>query len=201
MSTLTNKKQTQTVGSLLNTSLKAYSQLLNSGIENLSQIKLPSLNNDCDTCPPKEECPPKFIGKLYRQAMQGERIIIPFIVQNSCSDYKTYRIGIRELKNLDGDLAPTQPVLNKNLVTLPPNASERVLLGVNLAQFTNGTYQAEIVIRENLYNQNILLTLDVEDYDAPIFSPYSEKKYQLKWQSWKSHFYCEKPIRKPTQNG
>lgn len=191
-----NSNLAQNLESLLDTSIKTYSKLLTTGIESLSQLKIPTISENCISCPPKEECPPKFIGKIFRKAMPGEKIIIPFTVQNQYSDFKTYRIGIRELKDPDGDPAPSQPVLNKTLITLPPYGSERILLGISLSQFSQTTYSAEIVIRENLYNQNILLILEVGDFTSEIVVPLDEKKYQLKWQSWKIHFYCEKPTGK-----
>lgn len=184
-----NSSIADSFGSLITQSLQAYKEILDTGLQN-TNFKLPN-SSDCDTCPPKEKCPPKFIGKIDRKAMSNERIIVPMMIGNSCSSAKTYKIGVRELLDQDGNLAPQQPVLNKNSVTLQPNGKERVLIGVNLANFKNGIYQAEVVIRELEYNQNVLLTLDIDDYAAPLISPLNEKDFKLKWQSWKTHFYCE----------
>lgn len=174
---------------LMTQSLQAYTEILDSGLKN-SNFKLPN-SSDCETCPPQENCPPKFIGKIHRVAMSNERIIVPMMIGNSCSIVKTYKVGVRELLDPDGNLAPQQPVLNKNSVTLQPNAKERVLIGINLANFKNGSYEAEVVIRELEYNQNVLLSVEIEDYASSVFSPLNEKDFKLKWQSWKTHFYCE----------
>lgn len=179
------------LGTILSRSFEMYKGILETGF-NATNLKLPT-SSDCDACAPKEECPPKFIGKLYRSAMPNECIIVPFIINNGSSVPKTYRIGMRELKDNDGNLAPIQPKLNKNTVVLPPNGQERILIGLQLANFSKGTYETEVVVREKDYNQNILLTVDVQDVSASVFTPLDEKKYNLKWQSWKTHFYCERP--------
>lgn len=144
-------------------------------------------------CPPEEECPPHCILQITRCAYAGEKIMVPFLVKNNCNSQKTYRIGLRELKNIDGSPAPAQPELNKKQVTLEPGNSELVLLGVDLGQFTNGnTYTAEVVIREKEINQNICFKLIVEAANnIPVAEPQDEKKYLLRWQNWQSHFYCE----------
>ncbi|MFD1163370.1 MULTISPECIES: hypothetical protein [Hwangdonia] len=157
------------------------------------------LNSD-DCCAPKEKCPPHCIASINRKAMAGERIIIPFVVKNNCQKPKTYKIGARELKDQDGKLATAQPLLNKNSVSLQPNTSERVLISLDLVNFKDGVYTAEIVLREKEYNQNICLTVSVGDHSAPIVTPYEEKKFKLKWQSWKSHFYCEPKERATTRS-
>src|SRR6185503_10218617 len=122
----------------------------------MSSIGLPTFNlpflkkDDCDCCPPKNECPPHCILQITRHASAGERIIVPFMVKNKCGATKHYRIGVRDLKNDDGSIAPSQPVLNKHEVTLDAGQSELVLMSIDLLQFSNGnTYNAEIVLREN----------------------------------------------------
>lgn len=160
----------------------------------LGKIIIPMLGKkDCDCCPPKEECPPHCLLLITRNASSGEKIIVPFMVKNTCGTTKTYRVGVRELKSIDGNLAPSQPKLNKNSVTLAANQSEQVLMEIDLAGFQNNTYNAEIVIREKNINQNICFTLVVGNANAPVAEPIDEKKYLLHWQSWKSHFYCETP--------
>lgn len=160
-------------------------------------IKIPTLNSgncNCNCCAPEESCPPHCIASITKYAMEGERIIVPFIVKNDCNQPKTYRIGVRELDDENGVAAPAQPVLNKNTVTLDAGRSEQVLLTVDLANFKNGsTYATEIVLREKEINQNICLTLIVEDSATTIVIPKSEQKLRLRWQSWKDHYYCEKP--------
>lgn len=195
MNTLTNnyKSISGSIGNIFSQSLQTYTDLLEQGLHKANAGL--SSDSDCGTCPPKNTCPPKFIGKIYRKAMAMERIIVPITISNPCSETKTYRIGLRELKDLDGNIAPNQPILNKNSFTLAPNARVRVLMGINLTSFGNKTYEQEIVIREQDYNQNILFTLDVVDEQGEIFAPADEKEFRLKWQSWKTHFYCE-PKRK-----
>lgn len=155
----------------------------------LSPIK--TMFNSGDCCAPKEKCPPHCIASINRNAMAGERIIVPFMVKNNCSSGKTYQVGIRDMTDQDGTSAPSQPQLNKNSVSLQPHASERVLLLLDLANFSNGTYSAEIVLREKEYNQNICLTVHVGDHNTITAIPHEEKQFKLKWQSWQSHFYCE----------
>ncbi len=158
----------------------------------LGKFTLPVLGKkDSDCCPPKEECPPHCLLQITRNALAGERIIVPFMIKNTCGATKNYRVGIRELKNIDGNVAPSQPNLNKNNVTLNANQSEQVLMEIDLAGFQNNTYNAEIVIREKNINQNICFTLVVGNANPPVAEPIDEKKYLLHWQSWKSHFYCE----------
>ncbi|XCF06462.1 hypothetical protein ABI125_01065 [Tamlana crocina] len=164
----------------------------------LNPLKAIMNNEDC--CAPKEKCPPHCIASIDRKAMAGERIMIPFTVKNNCSSAKTYQVGIRELTDQDGTLAPSQPKLNKNSVSLQPHDSERVLLVLDLANFSNGTYSAEIVLREKEYNQNICLTVNVADHHATTATPHEEKKFKLKWQSWQSHFYCEPQQNRDRQN-
>ena len=164
----------------------------------LGKFTLPLLGkkDSCDCCPPKEECPPHCLLQITRSASAGERIIVPFIVKNKCGGTKHYRIGVRELKNIDGTKAPSQPILNKNNVTLAAGESELVSMGIDLNNFSIGTYNAEIVLREKDINQNICFKLVVSDNtNAPVAEPLDEKKYRLHWQSWRSHFYCETPLK------
>lgn len=159
---------------------------------NIPKFKLQS--DDC--CAPKNECPPHCLHQIHRTAMVGERILIPFIVKNGCSSAKTYRIGVRELKDLDGQMAPDQPLVNKASVSLAGGQQERVLLMIDLSKFAEKTYQVEVVLREKDYNQNLCITLQVGSSAAPVVIPVDEKKYRLRWQSWKDHFYCDTGDRK-----
>ncbi len=175
--------------------INSMSTLTNSILKNgIPTIQIPIIGgSNCD-CPPKENCPPHCIAALKRTAMPGERIITSFTVKNDCNKTKTYRIGLRELKDENGALAPAQPVLNKNSVTLDPGASEQVLVSVDLANFNNGsTYATEIVLREKEINQNVCFTIKVENSAGASVSPLDERQYLLRWQSWKDHYYCEPP--------
>ncbi len=195
MNTIENDSLSNTLGKLINQSFQTYKVLLDAGLKGAQQNI--GSSSDCDTCPPKEQCPPKSIASIYRKAMAEERIVVPFILKNTCSHAKSYRIGLRSVTNQDGNPAPNQPYLNKNIVNLQPNAQERVLLQLDLTGFAIGKYHVEIVVREKEFNQNILLTIEVADHTAAVISPLDEKQYRLKWQSWKTHFYCEPKNRKP----
>jgi len=199
---------------LTNLSVSAFKPVMEGMINNMASmsksflksglplIKIPQLKSNCDCCPPEETCPAHCIASITRNAMQGERIITAFTVKNDCSHTKTYRIGVRELKDENGELAPAQPVLNKNAVTLEPGRSEQVLMRLDLDNFKNGsTYTTEIVLREKEINQNICFTLKVENASSTIVTPQDEQQYLLRWQSWKDHYYCERPTVSRTVSG
>ncbi len=154
---------------------------------------LKSMFNSGDCCPPEQSCPPHCIATIEKQGMAGEKVIVPILIKNTCNAPKTYRIGVRELMDIDNKPAPQQPDLNKNTISLQPNGSERVLMGLDLANFESGTYTAEIVIREKEINQNICFTLAVRDHLPALAEPGEENQYKLRWQSWRSHYYCEPP--------
>lgn len=190
---------------LTNLSMNAFRPMMEGMINNMSaftssilktdfsQVKIPLLNSDCD-CPPKETCPPHCIASITEYAREGERIITAFTVKNECSHTKTYKIGIRELKDENGNMAPNQPALNKNSVTLAPGSSEQVQVALDLADFKNGsTNTTEIVLREKEINQNVCFTVIVENTNSVTVAPQDENKYKLRWQSWKDHYYCERP--------
>lgn len=200
------KTLTENFQQLTNLSVSAFKPVMEGMINNMATIsntilksglpliKIPQLKSSSDCCPPQETCPPHCIASITRSAMQGERIVVPFTVKNDCGNIKTYRIGVRELKDENGELAPAQPVLNKNSVTLDPGRSEQVLMTVDLGNFKNGsTYTTEIVLREKEINQNICFTLNVENAGSTIVTPQDEQQYLLRWQSWKDHYYCERP--------
>jgi hypothetical protein len=167
--------------------------------KNLAQLSktafepLRSIFPSSESCPPKQECPPHCIASIFRKAAPGERIVIPFHVENDCAETRSYRVGVRELLDEDGKPAVKQPVLNKDSLTLPPYSRQRVLVSLDLEGFNVGTYTAELVLREKEFNQNVCLTIDVCDTPGVVVRPYEEKKFRLKWQSWKSHYYCEPP--------
>ena len=182
--------------------INSMSSITNSILKNgIPTIQIPLIGgSNCD-CPPKENCPPHCIAAIKRTAMPGERIITSFTVKNNCNKTKTYRIGVRELKDENGALAPAQPVLNKNSVTLDPGVSEQVLVSVDLSNFNNGsTYTTEIVLREKEINQNICFTIKVDNSGSTTVSPLDEQQYLLRWQSWKDHYYCERPALSKVPN-
>ena len=192
-----SKLSVNTMQPLFKNMVETASNLNNSILEG----KIPSLdlssfqiNKKSNCCPPVTECPPQCIASISREARSDERIIVPFLIKNTCSTQKTYRVGVRELKNLDGQLAPNQLFLNKTAVTLAPGARENILMSLDLSNFSNGsTYEAEIVIREKEINQNICFTLYVNDHTPMTVSPYNENQYKQKWLNWHSHFYCDPP--------
>ncbi len=161
---------------------------------------LKAIFNSGDCCPPEQACPPHCIASIQRQAMQGEKILVPFMVTNKCAQAKTYRVGVRELVDQDNKMAPQQPNLNKKSVVLKPNSGERVIMSIDLANFSPGTYSTDIVLRENDINQNICFTLTVSDYEVVTAIPEEEKRYRLRWQSWKDHYYCEPPAQRVKPN-
>lgn len=170
--------------------------------KNFAESGIPALNisgskGKSKCCPPEESCPPHCIATITRKAMAGERIIVPMLVTNNCGGQRTFRVGVRELLDLDGNPAPTAPTLNKNSITLEPGRSERILMTIDLIHFTTGsTYETEIVLREREINQNICFTLHVADLQATEAIPFDENQFKRRWQSWQSHFYCEpKPNR------
>jgi len=187
-------------------SIEAYKPLINNMAESISAINNSVMNTDfskfkssnilnqnCQCCPPPSTCSPYCIATIERCAMKGEHIIVPFTIKNTCNHPKTYRIGIRELKDLDGKPAQDQPRLNKHSITLEPGRSIRVLLSIDLMHVTAGsTYTAEIVLRENNINQNICLKLIIDDSCRDVvIQPMDERKLQMRWQNWHDHYWCE----------
>lgn len=149
--------------------------------------------DDCGCCLPENECPPRCLITISRTAYAGERIIVPFKVKNSCNSSKTYRVGVRNLVDENGNTGPGQPQLNKSSITLEPGQSELVLMTIDLGNFTEGhSYETDIVLREKDINQNICFKLTIVPFfDIPEAKPKDEKVYTTHFQDWKSHFYCE----------
>lgn len=160
-------------------------------------FNLPSLKSSKsgNCCPPEPYCPPQCLIEITREAYAGEFIVVPFAVKNTCGTAKRYQIGLRLLLDQDGNPAPVQPNLNKQEVDLQPGQSVNVLMYINLMQGVSAgdCYHTDIVIREKEVNQNICFTLKVLPFcDVPVAAPIDEKHYFNHWQSWQSHFYCEK---------
>src|SRR6188768_779577 len=84
---------TDSLQQLTNISLSAIKPLMETALNNVNAVnktllqntstvlKFPALNNDCDCCPPKQECPPHCIASITKTAASGERIIIPFLIK------------------------------------------------------------------------------------------------------------------------
>ena len=196
----------ETLTQIANNSMKSFKPIMDGMLGNMNflnqsikkvdpgTISFANLYKEtCDCCPPKQKCPPHCIAFISRVAAEDERIMVPFMVHNSCSSSKTYRVGVRELKDQDGKAAPTQPLLNKQSVTVEPGRSERVVMMIDLSKFDNGsTYTTEIVLREKDINQNICFELKIDnDQNLVTASPQNEKQHKLRWQSWQNHYYCE----------
>jgi hypothetical protein len=155
-------------------------------------------NKSDGCCPPERDCPPQCLLNLTRHAYPGERIVVPFAIKNTCGAAKTYRVGVRSLMDQFGEPASATATLDKEQVTLNPGQSITVLMTIDLAneQRTGVSYQTDIVIREAEVNQNICFTLHLNAYaDIPVAKPLDERHYLNHFQSWQSHFYCEKPLR------
>jgi len=180
---------------------------INRIIDSASNLTSNILNrkSDCDDiCPPKHECPPSCILTIHKEAMAGERIIVPFNIKNEHQNTRSYQIGIRQLVDGQGQPAPQQPSLNVHHIILDPRQSRTILMTIDLQYYSAGaTYQTEIVVRENKYNQNICFTLCVKGTcDVPTAYPWDEEeKSKRKWLGWKRHFMCppkEEPVRDDT---
>lgn len=150
-------------------------------------------SDDCGCCPPKKECPPRCLTTITKSAFAGERIIVPFKVRNTCNTPRMYQVGVRELKDENGNLAPGQPSLNKTTLNLNGGESQLVYMTLDLVNFPPGhSFATDIVLREKDINQNICFTLNVGSYtNIPEARPIDEKKYYIHFQDWRSHFYCE----------
>lgn len=199
------RKMTDLSTEILQPVMKSMTDNIGEAAKSLSKGKLPSFDlslitagNKTDCCVPEPTCPPKYLARINRCATAGERIAVPFDIENTCSKEKRYQVGTRPMTDVHGNVASSQPKLDKSIVQISPGNKTRVMLNLDLANYSNGnTYTAEIVIREKEVNQNILFTLTVsEECSAvPVAKPIEENKYFLQWHSWKSHFYCEKPRR------
>lgn len=164
----------------------------------LGKIRIPGLSKskeDCDCCAPKEKCPPGCLLNITRTGYEGERIVVYFKIKNKHYVNKSYRIGVRPLKDENGHTPLQQPVLNKTAVTLTPGESQSVALTIDLRDYLAGhVYKADIVIQENgkNINQNICFTLLVKSYDnIPEAQPRDVQKPMMHFQNWQTHFYCE----------
>lgn len=146
----------------------------------------------CGCCPPKQHCPPHCILSIHRTAYAGERIIVPFKIKNTHSTTHTYMIGHWPLMDESGNTAPQQPVLSKTSVTLAPNQVELVFMTIDLISFKTGqTYNMEIVLREEKFNQNICFSLFMGDSrDVPVAKPWDEHIVYPKFLDWQTHFTC-----------
>jgi hypothetical protein len=156
----------------------------------LVQAKHPS-NCQCGCCPPEYDCPPQCLLMLSRSAYPGETVIVPFSIRNTTGVARDYKVGVRDLLDQQGNIAPGQVSINKDVISLQPGQAVTLLAQVNLAQFQTGIYETDIVLREKDVNQNICFRLEVLPFpDAPEARPWDENKLLTHFQSWQSHFYC-----------
>lgn len=169
----------------------------------------PSEKKDADKrsvpcCPPDYECPPHCLTVINRHVQRGECIVIPIAVKVRCNTPKTYKVGVRPLLDQEGNPAPVQPTLDKNAVTVQPGHSIMVRLMLDLKEgFQTGRcYQTEVVFREKEVNQNVCIRICVDDYHkAHEVTLKEEAEYFNHFQSWESHFYCEKRPRRTNISG
>jgi hypothetical protein len=183
----------------LDPAVKSLNRIIDSA-SNISSNFLIRRNNCDDVCPPKDECPSSCILTIHKDALVGERIIVPFKIKNKHQNTRAYQIGVRPLVDSHGQSAPQQPTLNLNHVTLQPMQSRLIHMTIDLQNYRTGaTYQTDIVIREDKYNQNICFTLCIiGDCNVPTAHPWDEKLANIKWLGWKRHFMCTPKDRKET---
>jgi hypothetical protein len=202
----------ETMQNLSNTSMKLLTdamesnrQLSQSWMNAWSQSTTPEPHKrSVPCCPPDIECPPHCLTVIQRQVMRGECIVVPVAVKIKCNTPKTYKVGVRPLLDPDGHPAPVQPTLDKTSVTVQPGHAVVVRLFLDLKEgFKTGTcYQTEIVLREKQVNQNICLRICVDDYQhIPEVTLKEEAEYYNHFQSWESHYYCEKKPRRTNISG
>lgn len=177
-------------------------QSINSGLrfmETMSDTLTGAKRSDnCGCCPPNCDCPPQCLLTISKNAYPGERVVVPFVIKNTCNTAKTYRVGVRPLMDQFGEPASLAVQLDKEQVTLNPGQSVTVLMTIDLAneQRTGISFQTDIVLREAEVNQNICFTLHLKAYShIPVAKPMDESHYLNRFQSWQSHYYCEKPKR------
>lgn len=148
-------------------------------------------NCQCGCCPPECDCPPRCLLQLTRSAYLGETVVVPFSVRNTTGVARDYKVGVRDLLDQQGNIAPGQVFVNQNSISLQPGQAITLLAQVNLGQFQTGIYETDIVLREKDVNQNICFRLEVVPFpDAPEARPWDENKLLTHFQSWQSHYYC-----------
>lgn len=161
-----------------------------------ASTKHPS-NCQCGCCPPDCDCPPQCLLQLNRCAYPGETVVVPFSVRNTTGVARIYKVGVRNLHDQQGNIAPSQVSVNKDMISLQPGQALTLLAEVNLQQFQVGIYETDIVLREKDVNQNICFRLEVLPFpDAPEARPWDENKLLTHFQSWQSHYYCT-PKKQP----
>ena len=60
--------------------------------------------------------------------------------------------------------------------------------------------KVHFVLDEKEINQNICFTIKVDNSGSTTVSPLDEQQYLLHWQSWKDHYYCERPALSKVPN-
>ncbi|OBW39636.1 hypothetical protein AB670_04023 [Chryseobacterium sp. MOF25P] len=70
-------------GNLFESYINMYKNVIDLGLKSASSFNPINSSENCDSCPPKETCPPKYLGRIHRQAMKNEIIIcISVIIHN-----------------------------------------------------------------------------------------------------------------------
>ena len=154
----------------------------------------------CGACPPECDCPPKCLLSIDRTANEGEVIVVLFRVKNRLQMAKSYKIGVRPICDDQGNPLGSQPGLDKTAINLQPGQGIVVGMKIDLSKdyHAGHSYSTEIVIREEggKVNQNICFMLFVtSNTDIPEADPLDECCYFDHFQDWKSHYYCDKPVR------
>lgn len=180
------------INQFTNTSMQLMQPMMDTMLSNLSVLS-PQLKKNQHCCPPETACPPQCIATIQRSAARGERIRLAMQVTNTSSQTKSYQAGVRELKDQHGQDAPVHYALNKHSLTLEPGRAELLILELDLQKAENGaTYSTEVVLREKEYNQNICITVKIDDdHMVTPVQPYEEQHYRQRWKPWQAHFYCE----------
>lgn len=143
-------------------------------------------------CPPPDVCPPRCMISIERLVRPGEVRMIYFAIKNDGNVPKIYSVGVRPFLNLRGEEVSINASLNTTQISVQPGKSVAMEMRVAIPEnMPAGTLQTDIVVIEKKHNQNICLTLIVENYDcAPVATPLDEQEIDTHFHRWYHHFYC-----------
>jgi hypothetical protein len=192
-------KQAQRVTSEMVSDLATGSRRMGSQLTTLGDVLAPAARGAATSkrtacCPPELLCPPDCMLTITRRAHPGEISLVPFKIRNPSGRSRTYKIGLRPLKDEYGKSAPSQPTLDRTSLQLAPREAGLVEMRLDLTSgYKMGqTFQTDIVVREEKYNQNICFTLHLEPFaNVPIAEPIEEERLDVHFVSWDKHFYCD----------